>query len=144
MEVPKGGPLSEPNRKRSVGWSAAVRKIVRPTLRVPDPRHTCASLWLGVGADPKVVQRILGHASAAMTMDLYSHMIDQSLWTSAKRLGGVLGASEREAEDHHSADSGDEGARPAVKRGADDETRTRDIDLGKVALYQLSYIRMRR
>jgi hypothetical protein len=26
--------------------------------------------------------------------------------------------------------------------GADDETRTRDIDLGKVALYQLSYIRM--
>jgi hypothetical protein len=25
--------------------------------------------------------------------------------------------------------------------GADDETRTRDIDLGKVALYQLSYIR---
>ena len=27
--------------------------------------------------------------------------------------------------------------------GADDETRTRDIDLGKVALYQLSYIRMR-
>jgi hypothetical protein len=26
--------------------------------------------------------------------------------------------------------------------GADDEARTRDIDLGKVALYQLSYIRM--
>src|SRR5690242_1846392 len=31
-------------------------------------------------------------------------------------------------------------ARPA-NCGADDETRTRDIDLGKVALYQLSYIR---
>jgi hypothetical protein len=29
-------------------------------------------------------------------------------------------------------------------RGADDEIRTRDIDLGKVALYQLSYIRMPR
>src|SRR5689334_9377723 len=27
-------------------------------------------------------------------------------------------------------------------RGADDEIRTRDIDLGKVALYQLSYIRV--
>ena len=26
-------------------------------------------------------------------------------------------------------------------RGADDETRTRDINLGKVALYQLSYVR---
>ena len=31
--------------------------------------------------------------------------------------------------------------RPGDRRGADDETRTRDIDLGKVALYQLSYIR---
>ena len=27
--------------------------------------------------------------------------------------------------------------------GADDETRTRDINLGKVALYQLSYVRTR-
>jgi hypothetical protein len=28
------------------------------------------------------------------------------------------------------------------ENGADDEIRTRDIDLGKVALYQLSYIRV--
>ncbi|MBY9073965.1 tyrosine-type recombinase/integrase [Nocardioides sp. WL0053] len=110
FDSPKGGPLGEPNWKRGVGWAAAVRKIGRPTLRVHDLRHTCASLWLGAGADPKVVQRILGHASAAMTMDLYGHLIDQNLWTSAKRLGGILGVSEREAEDPHSADSGEEGA----------------------------------
>jgi integrase len=110
FDSPKGGPLSEPNWKRSVGWAVAVRQIGRPTLRVHDLRHTCASLWLGAGADPKVVQRILGHASAAMTMDLYGHLIDQNLWDSAKRLGGILGASEREAEDPHSADSGEEGA----------------------------------
>ena len=30
------------------------------------------------------------------------------------------------------------------RSGADDETRTRDIDLGKVALYQLSYVRRTR
>jgi hypothetical protein len=30
----------------------------------------------------------------------------------------------------------------APERGAGDETRTRDINLGKVALYQLSYTRM--
>jgi len=51
-----------------------------------------ASVWLGSGADPKVVQRILGHASAAMTMDLYGHLIDQNLWDAAKRLGGTTGA----------------------------------------------------
>ena len=97
FSAPRGGPLSEPNWKRSVGWSAAVRKIGRPTLRVHDLRHTCASLWLGAGADPKVVQRILGHASAAMTMDLYGHLIDHNLWDSARRVGGILGHLSRRA-----------------------------------------------
>src|SRR5680860_128769 len=31
---------------------------------------------------------------------------------------------------------------PAILLRADDETRTRDLNLGKVALYQLSYVRM--
>ena len=78
-----------------VGWlGRGDPKDHRPTLRVHDLRHTCASLWLGAGADPKVVQRILGHASAAMTMDLYGHLIDHNLWSAAKRVGGILGASE--------------------------------------------------
>jgi len=34
-------------------------------------RHTAASVWLGAGADPKMLQRVLGHATAAMTMDLH-------------------------------------------------------------------------
>ncbi len=46
-------------------------------------------MWLGAGADPKVVQRILGHASAAMTMDLYGHLIDQNLWDAAERVGAL-------------------------------------------------------
>ena len=68
-----------------------------PDLRVHDLRHTAASVWLGAGADPKVVQRILGHASAAMTMDLYGHLIDHNLWEAARRIdrvsGGTSGAS---------------------------------------------------
>ena len=107
--APRGGPLSEPDWKRSVGWSAAVRKIGRPTLRVHDLRHTCASLWLGAGADPKVVQRILGHASAAMTMDLYAHLIDRNLWDSARRVGGILGASEPESTQNPGAGGGGSG-----------------------------------
>lgn len=110
FNAPQGGPLSEPNWKRSVRWATAIRKIGRPTLRVHDLRHTCASLWLGAGADPKVVQRILGHASATMTMDLYGHLIDQNLWDSAKRLGGILGASEPDDEESGPADSDGQGA----------------------------------
>ena len=39
----------------------------------------------------KVVQRVLGHATAAMTMDLYGHMIDRNVWGAAQRLGGTTG-----------------------------------------------------
>ncbi|WP_439648816.1 tyrosine-type recombinase/integrase [Kribbella kalugense] len=63
-----------------------------PTLRVHDLRHTASSVWLGSEADPKVVQRILGHASAAMTMDLYGHLIDQNLRDAARKIGGTTGA----------------------------------------------------
>ena len=33
------------------------------------------------------------------------------------------------------------GTEPYIKNGADDEARTRYLHLGKVALYQMSYIR---
>ena len=91
FNAPAGGPMSEPNWKRSIGWTAALTAIDRSGLRVHDLRHTAASVWLGSGADPKVVQRVLGHASAAMTMDLYGHLIDQNLWDAAARLGDTWG-----------------------------------------------------
>jgi integrase len=58
--APGGGPLRESNWKRSVGWRAAKVAAGVPDVRVHDLRHTAASLWLAAGADPKVVQRVLG------------------------------------------------------------------------------------
>src|SRR5262249_34716317 len=78
-------------RTGRVGWLAAKAAAAVPTARVHDLRHTAASLWLGVGADPKVVQRVMGHATAAMTMDLYGHMVDASLWQAARLVGGTTG-----------------------------------------------------
>ena len=92
--APGGGPLRESNWKRSVGWRAARVAAGVPDVRVHDLRHTAASLWLAAGADPKVVQRVLGHATAAMTMDLYGHPVDASLWHAARLIGGTTGASE--------------------------------------------------
>jgi integrase len=65
-----GLPKAEP------GTDAGPRRRRR---RLDDLRHTAASLWLAAGADPKVVQRVLGHATAAMMMDLYGHLVDASL-----------------------------------------------------------------
>ncbi|KQW45927.1 hypothetical protein ASC77_18600 [Nocardioides sp. Root1257] len=48
----------------------------------PNPhelRHTAASLAIASGADVKVVQKMLGHASATMTLDTYGHLFDDRL-----------------------------------------------------------------
>ena len=74
--------------------SAATSAVGVPGFRVHDLRHTAASVWLAAGADPKVVQRVLGHATAAMTMDLYGHMIDANLWQAARLVGDISGTFE--------------------------------------------------
>ena len=49
-------------------------------------RHTAASLAVSAGANVKAVQRMLGHASASMTLDVYSGLFDDDLDGVAKRL----------------------------------------------------------
>jgi hypothetical protein len=48
-------------------------------------------MWLGSGADPKVVQRVLSHASGAMTMNLYGHLIDRTVWAATALFGDTSG-----------------------------------------------------
>lgn len=38
-------------------------------------RHTAATLLLRQGVNPKVVSEMLGHASVAITLDIYSHVL---------------------------------------------------------------------
>jgi integrase len=45
-----------------------------PRLRVHDLRHTAATLLLGRGVHPKVVQELLGHSTISLTLDTYSHV----------------------------------------------------------------------
>lgn len=53
-------------------------------------RHTTASLAISAGANVKVVQRMLGHATAAMTLDLYGHLLDDDLNGVADALGKAI------------------------------------------------------
>lgn len=55
----------------------AVAGLERMTLH--DLRHTAASLAVSSGANVKVVQKMLGHASAAMTLDVYADLFDNDL-----------------------------------------------------------------
>lgn len=46
-----------------------------PPPRLPDLRHTHATLALKAGVHPKVVSERLGHATVGFTLDLYSHVV---------------------------------------------------------------------
>jgi integrase len=50
-----------------------------PMITPHDLRHTAASLAVSAGANVKAVQRMLGHASAAMTLDVYADLFDDDL-----------------------------------------------------------------
>ena len=64
-------------------------------------RHTAASLAIASGADIKVVQSMLGHKSATMTLDQYGHLFGDRLdvvadamdaaRTAALASGGAIG-----------------------------------------------------
>src|SRR3954466_12259764 len=54
-------------------------------------RHTAASLAISSGANVKAVQRMLGHASAAMTLDTYTDLFDDDLDAVARRMNDAMG-----------------------------------------------------
>jgi Phage integrase family len=56
-------------------------------------RHTTASLAISVGANVKVVQRLLGHATAAITLDRYGHLLSDDLASVADALSKAIGAT---------------------------------------------------
>ena len=65
-------------------------KTFRPGFRMYDLRHTCATLLLKAGENPKVVGERLGHASIVLTLDTYSHVIPSMQKEAANKMEAVL------------------------------------------------------
>ncbi len=55
-------------------FGAKIRELGLPPVRLHDLRHTYATLALKSGVHPKIVSERLGHATIAVTLDLYSHV----------------------------------------------------------------------
>jgi integrase len=73
-----GGHMRRPHP--TSGWFAkAVTGSGIPRATPHDLRHTAASLAVSAGANVKAVQKMLGHASAAMTLDIYADLFDDDL-----------------------------------------------------------------
>ena len=75
------------NRVFRRGWlDKAAVAIGEPGLTPHELRHTAASLAISAGANVKAVQRMLGHASAEVTLNVYSDLFDDDLDDVAERL----------------------------------------------------------
>jgi integrase len=71
-------------------FKAILRESGLPAIRLYDLRHTAATLALSAGVPPKVVAEQLGHASAAFTLDVYSHLLPHMQQEAAARVEGLL------------------------------------------------------
>ncbi len=61
-----------------------------PVIRVHDLRHAHASAGLAAGIPIKVMQDRLGHASAVITSDIYSHVFPAGRAEAAERIAAAL------------------------------------------------------
>ena len=80
------------------GWfaKAVAGSGVPPHTTPHDLRHTAASLAVSAGANVKAVQKMLGHASAAMTLDIYADLFDDDL----EAVANALDRARRTAAEH--------------------------------------------
>jgi integrase len=66
-----------------------------PVVTLHTLRHTAATIMLSAGVSPKVASERLGHATVAMTLDLYGHVLpqdDQAAADAVERAVGRLGS----------------------------------------------------
>ena len=71
----EAGGFINPSNLRQRSFAPLLERAGLPQITFHDLRHTCASLLFQRNVHPKFVQELLGHASVAITLDTYSHML---------------------------------------------------------------------
>jgi integrase len=120
----------------------ALRALRLPEYPLYNSRHHWAATRLRAGMPLPIVQKQLGHASPRTTLEVYGRFIptgaDRTMWE--RRAAGLTA---RYTATETATGPEDKPPRPVsrLKSRAGNGTRTRDPNLGKVVLYQLSYSR---
>lgn len=83
-------PRTDSPRTGSSWFTRACDRAGVPRMTVHDLRYTADSLMVRSGANVKAVQRQLGHASVAMTLDVYADLFDDDLDTISERMNQML------------------------------------------------------
>ena len=88
IRIRDGRPVGPPLRDHR--FKPLLKRTGLPQIRFHDLRHTCATLLLGRNVNPKVVSEMLGHASIAITLDTYSHVLPNMQSEAAKAMEDAL------------------------------------------------------
>jgi integrase len=132
----EGKPFSVSKINRAFTRAKVLAGITR-RCRLKDLRHTFGSNLASAGVSLQKIAKAMGHASTRTT-ERYAKPSLESLQEIASALDSVISDS--------FSDSSGEGTVPGspqvlLNDGAGNGARTRDIQLGKLTLYQLSYAR---
>jgi len=87
----EGGNPINPSNLRNRSFKPLLERAGLPRITFHDLRHTCASLLFQRNVHAKFVQELLGHASVAITLDTYSHMLPGMGGEAAKAIDEALG-----------------------------------------------------
>ncbi len=89
---PRGGKRWNPqNWRRDAKWTSTLKELGLGHVRLHDLRHTYASLARRSGADPYVLQKVMGHKSISTTLDIYGHLYDDEIDDLGAALNRALG-----------------------------------------------------
>jgi integrase len=86
--MPDGRPLHPDRFARTFVRQAGTLGL--PAIRLHDLRHTWATLAFEAGVPMKVVSEILGHASIAVTANIYSHVSPTMQSDAADRVAALI------------------------------------------------------
>jgi len=74
----------------SVRFGTLAARAGLPPIRFHDLRHGAASMLLAAGVEPKVIAQMLGHATVAFTMDVYTEVAEELAEAAAAAIAAFI------------------------------------------------------
>ena len=88
--------FTRPDGRPLVPWAVSKafrdhgRAALLPAIPLHGLRHTYATLALASGVNPRIVSGRLGHATVALTLDVYSHVLPQADREAAEQIASLI------------------------------------------------------
>jgi integrase len=86
--TPIGTPIDDANMRRE--FYALLKAAGLPQRGFHALRHSCATLLLLKGVDPRVIMETLGHSQISLTLDTYAHVLVQLKRVAAEHMDAMF------------------------------------------------------